>query len=200
VLVTAASQPAEYRYLAFPSLLRTGPDEVWMSYKAGRSHATDAGAALEVVRHTLSTGATKLIQRLPAPPPKLYQMGEFARLPDGSTGIYVDVQSTGWDGRHYRSGAEIFRWNESRQVFDEPRPLGTISPAGVGAWMRFGPTTVAGRGRLCATPRRSLAGFTATRVVSCGTRTDSLSRPGATIGSHGCIEPTVNFACATRSN
>ena len=127
VLVAAKSQPAEFRYLAFPTLLRVGPDEVWITYKAGRSHATDAGAALEVVRHTLSTGATRLIQRLPAPPPKLYQMGEFARLPDGSTAIFVDVQSTGWDGRHYRSGAEVFRWNERRQAFDPPHPLGLVN-------------------------------------------------------------------------
>ena len=75
VLVSASAQPSEYRYCAFPSLLRTGPDEVWIAYKAGRSHATDSGAALEVVRHTLSSGVTKLIQRLPAPAPKLYQMG-----------------------------------------------------------------------------------------------------------------------------
>jgi hypothetical protein len=126
-LVRSAAQPAEYRYLAFPSMLRIGPDEVWIAYKAGRSHATDAGAAIEIVRHTLSTGATKLIQRLPAPPPKLYQMGELARLPDGTRGLYIDVQSTGWDGRHYRSGAEFFRWDETRQQFGAPTPLGLVN-------------------------------------------------------------------------
>src|SRR5688572_5043871 len=127
VLVAAASQPVEYRYLAFPSLLSVGPDEVWLAYKAGRTHATDPGAALEVVRHTLSTGETKLIQRLPAPPPKLYQMGELARLPDGTIAIYVDVQSIGWDGRHYRSGAEVFRWDEVRKQFGAPTALGPVN-------------------------------------------------------------------------
>ena len=126
VLVAAAQQPAEFRYTAFPSLLRVGPDEVWIAYKVGRSHATDAGAAIEVARHTLSTGATKLIQRLPAPNPKLYQMGELVRFPDGSIGLYIDVQSVGWDGRHYRAGAETFRWNASRQEFDGPTALGPI--------------------------------------------------------------------------
>lgn len=127
VLVPAASQPAEYRYLAFPSLLVVGPDEVWLAYKAGRTHATDAGAAVEVVRHTLSTGATSLIQRLPAPPPKLYQMGELTRMPDGTIAIYVDVQTTGWDGRHYRSGAEVFRWDDARKQFGSPMPLGPVN-------------------------------------------------------------------------
>jgi hypothetical protein len=127
IVVSSKAQPADYRYLAFPSLLRVGADEVWLTFKAGRSHATDAGAALDVVRHTLSSGTTTLIQRLPAPEPKLYQMGEFARLPDGTTAIYVDVQSTGWDGRHYRSGAEVFRWNENRQAFDSPQPFGVVN-------------------------------------------------------------------------
>ena len=127
VLVAASAQPAEYRYLAFPSLLTVGPDEVWLAYKAGRSHATDAGAAIEVVRHTLSSGATTLIQRLPAPPPKLYQMGELTRLPDGTIALYIDVQSTGWDGRHYRSGAEFFRWDDRKKEFGPPAALGLIN-------------------------------------------------------------------------
>src|SRR5688572_9190058 len=126
VLVASAAQPSEYRYLAFPSMLRVGPDEVWIAYKAGRTHATDAGAAIEIVRHTLSTGATKLVQRLPAPPPKLYQMGELVRLPDGSVALYIDVQSVGWDGRHYRNGAEVIRWNEARGTFEDAAPLGVV--------------------------------------------------------------------------
>ncbi|MSU48906.1 MAG: hypothetical protein EXS37_07440 [Opitutus sp.] len=127
VLVAPASQPTEYRYTAFPTLLRVGPDAVWVAYKAGRSHATDAGAAIEVVAHTLSTGETKLIQRLPAPPPKLYQMGELTRLPDGTVAIYVDVQAVGWDGRHYRAGAEVFRWNTTRAAFDAPTLLEPVN-------------------------------------------------------------------------
>jgi hypothetical protein len=127
IVAGAATQPAEYRYLAFPSLLRVGPDEVWLAFKAGRSHATDAGAAAIVVRHTLSSGATKPIQTLPAPAPKLYQMSELARLPDGTIALYIDVQSVGWDSRHYRSGAEVARWNEGRQAFGEATPLGVVN-------------------------------------------------------------------------
>ena len=125
-LVRSNTQPAEHRYLAFPSLLRVNADEVWIAYKAGRTHATDAGAAIEVVRHSLASGVTTLIQRLPAPPPKLYQMGELARHPDGSFALYIDVQSVGWDGRHYRSGAEVIRWNEARQAFGPADSLGLV--------------------------------------------------------------------------
>ena len=127
-MVTAsAAQPTEYRYLAFPTVLRMSADEIWVSYKAGRSHATDAGAAMEVVRHSLSTGATSLIQRIPAPGPKLYQMGEFVRHPDGAIDLCIDVQDVGWDSRHYRSGAETLRWNPTRKAFDA---AATMAPVG----------------------------------------------------------------------
>ena len=126
VLVGAATQPPEFRYAAFPALLQVGADEVWLAYKVGRSHATDAGAAIEVARHTLSTRETKVIQRLVAPAPKLYQMGELVQFPDKSIALYIDVQSVGWDGRHYRSGAEVFRWSPSRGAFDGPVALPPI--------------------------------------------------------------------------
>ena len=125
-LAESKSQPAEFRYTAFPSILQVGSDEIWVAYKAGRSHATDAGAAMEIVSHTLSTGKTKLLQRIVAPAPKLYQMGELARFPDGSIGLHIDVQIVGWDGRHSRAGATAFRWNQVRQAFDGPTELGVI--------------------------------------------------------------------------
>ena len=54
-------------------------------------------------------------------------MGELVRFPDGSIGLYIDVQSVGWDGRHYRSGAETFRWDESGRRFEGPTPLAPIN-------------------------------------------------------------------------
>mgnify|MGYP000962724565 CR=1 FL=1 len=122
-LTSPAGQPAEYRYLAFPVVHRVSDDEIWVAYKAGRSHATDAGAAMEIVRHTLSSGRTTLVQRVPAPPPKPYQMGEFVRQPDGALELRIDVQDVGWDGRHYRSGAETLRWNAARGAFDPAVPM-----------------------------------------------------------------------------
>lgn len=127
MLTASTAQPAEFRYLAFPTVLRTSADEIWVAYKSGRSHATDAGAAMEVVRHTLSTGATRLIQRVPAPGPKLYQMGEWVRYPDGAIDLCIDVQDVGWDGRHYRSGAETLRWNPARNAFDPAAPMRPVA-------------------------------------------------------------------------
>lgn len=126
LLVGGAGRPPEFRYAAFPSLLEIGPDEVWIACKVGRSHATDAGAAMEVVRHVVSTGETGVLQRMAAPAPKLYQMGELVRFPDKSIALYVDVQSVGWDGRHYRAGAEFFRWDAARREFAGPSSLPPI--------------------------------------------------------------------------
>jgi len=125
-VVSSAAQPAQFRYLAFPAILRSGPDELWIVYKAGRSHATDPGSAMEIVRHTLSTGATAPLQRLIAPEPKLYQMGEFARFADGSITLNIDVQEVGWDSRHYRSGAAVARFDPARGTFNDPAPLGVV--------------------------------------------------------------------------
>ena len=144
VLVAAATQPADGRYTAFPSSLRVSADEVWVVYKAGRTHATDAGAALEVVRHSLASGKTELIQRLPAPPPQLYQMGEITRLSDGTIAIYVDVQEVGWDAKNYRTGAVVFRWNPARQAFAGPTPFGPVDGVRYGYpldFIREGTTT-----------------------------------------------------------
>jgi hypothetical protein len=125
-LTESARRPDGFRYSAFPSVLRAAPDEVLIAFKAGRSHATDAGAAMEVVRHTLSTGATQLVQRLVAPVPKLYQMGEWSRFPDSSLALYLDVQGVGWDGRHYRTGAEMARWDPARGALGPVQPLPPI--------------------------------------------------------------------------
>lgn len=127
MVLAAAKQPEAYRYLAFPSVIQVGPDEVWLSVKAGARHATDPGAALEIVRHRLASAATERIQRLPAPAPKLYQMGELARLPDGTIAVYIDVQEVGHDNRHYRSGAELFRWDAARQGFVGPEAFPVVN-------------------------------------------------------------------------
>ena len=82
---------------------------------------------MEVVRHTLSSGATAPIQRMVAPVPKIYQMGELARFPDGVIALSIDVQSVGWDGRHYRSGAEVIRWDAARGAFVAAETLAPIN-------------------------------------------------------------------------
>lgn len=126
VVVASRAQPAAFRYAAFPTLLRMGQDEVWLAYKTGRSHATDAGSAIEIARHTLSSGRTELLQRLVAPEPQLYQMGELVRQPGGAVEVHIDAHHVGWDGRHYRTGAECARWDAAAKAFGAPLRLAPV--------------------------------------------------------------------------
>jgi hypothetical protein len=119
-VLRSAEQPEAFRYIAFPSLLRIDADEVWLAVKAGARHATDVGAALEIVSHRLSTAATRRLQRIVTPVPQIYQMGELARMPDGGIGVYIDVQVVGHDGRHYRTGAMAYHWDAARRTFAGP--------------------------------------------------------------------------------
>ncbi|MGH8020431.1 MAG: hypothetical protein ACREIA_19535, partial [Opitutaceae bacterium] len=119
-IVRSEAQPEGLHYLAFPTALEVMPGELWIAYKAGASHASDAGAAIEIVRHRLETGETELIQRLRPDPPQLYQMAELARLPDETIALYIDVHGIGHDSRHYRTGAGQYRWDSGRGEFVGP--------------------------------------------------------------------------------
>jgi len=124
-IMRSDAQPAEHRYLAFPVVLTISPDEIWIAYKAGKSHALDTAAAIEVASHRFSTGATKLIQRLHPAAPNLYQMAEFVRLPGGMIALYIDVQ-VNREGKHFRVGTESYRWDAARNAFNGPAVLGPV--------------------------------------------------------------------------
>lgn len=143
-ILRADEQPADFRYLAFPSVLPISADEIWIACKAGAKHATDAGAAIVVVSHRLSTGETRPIARLRPEPPKLYQMAEWVRFPNGAIALYLDVHAIGHDNRHYRTGAEIYSWDAQRRAFGPPTPLPPIGGVTYGYPFDFvsaGPTT-----------------------------------------------------------
>ncbi len=54
-------------YISFPAVLRTGENEILLSYKRGYAHAQDPGATLEYIRYDLQTGETIPLGRLSMP-------------------------------------------------------------------------------------------------------------------------------------
>jgi hypothetical protein len=122
-------QPADFRYLAFPSVLVMAPDEIWVAYKAGRSHAHDVGAAIVVASHRLSTGATKVLQVLKPPAGEIYQNVELGRLADGAVTVNIDVQRSGRPKENavFRKGAVTFRWHPEQRVFTGPVAFAAIN-------------------------------------------------------------------------
>ena len=91
-------------YLAFPSIVSSGEDEIMLAYKRGTDHGWDPGSQIEIVRFDLISG--KAIQ---APihlgvPEGIMEMGQWVRFPDGSLGNYIDAQHLDKEGKHFRMG------------------------------------------------------------------------------------------------
>ncbi len=93
-VILASADQKEWPYLAFPALLDRG-DELLVSFKRARSHAQDAGAALELVRLDPRTGRARERLTLARREGHIMQMGEWVRFPNGDLANYIDVQTPG---------------------------------------------------------------------------------------------------------
>ncbi|MFG0261452.1 MAG: sialidase family protein [Novipirellula sp. JB048] len=121
--------PDEMAYLAFPALLRTTPDEILISYKRGRRHASDPGALLEVIRFDVNSDLIQQRQVVAEDPELVYQMGEWVRFPNGMIGNFVDVQHVvqgKTPKRNQRTGIQWTRSDDQGRTFTPMRPLGVI--------------------------------------------------------------------------
>lgn len=82
----------EMAYAAFPDLVRLSPQQVLISYKRGRSHASDPGAVLEVLTLNAESHQVSARRVIGSDPQQIYQMGEWIEFPDGSLATMVDLQ------------------------------------------------------------------------------------------------------------
>ena len=122
VAAADASMPADMRYLAFPAVLDLG-DEVLVSIKRGRSHASDPGAVLEVLRY--NGAAERVTQRshLAGMDGQIMQMGEWARFPNGHIANYIDVQQK---AALSRLGLRVVRSTDGGKSFGAVERVGVI--------------------------------------------------------------------------
>lgn len=114
-------------YLAFPAVLRLNPQEILISYKRGRRHASDPGAVLEMVR--FNTGTNQITQRkvIGKQQPLIFQMGEWVRFPQGRIGNFVDVQHVVQARkRNHRTGVYWTMSDDQGQTFSPMQKLGPI--------------------------------------------------------------------------
>lgn len=114
-------------YLAFPAVLRLNPQEILISYKRGRRHASDPGAVLEMVR--FNTGTNQITQRkvIGEQQPLIFQMGEWVRFPQGRIGNFVDVQHVVQARkRNHRTGVYWTMSDDQGQTFSPMQKLGPI--------------------------------------------------------------------------
>jgi hypothetical protein len=116
----------EQDYLAFPSIIESGKNEILLSYKRGEAHLKDPGAVLEVVRLNLKSG--KIIQdpiQLGIPE-TIMQMGEWVRFPNGSLATYIDAQFIDDQGKHARIGLQQAISIDNGKSFGALKPVGEI--------------------------------------------------------------------------
>ena len=113
-------------YLAFPSIIASGENEILISYKRGRSHAKDLGAELEIQRLDLESGLFKQTPIRIGMPDTIMQMGEWARFPNGTLATYIDAQIVDEDGKHTRIGLRRSVSRDNGQSFEPLEAVGII--------------------------------------------------------------------------
>lgn len=113
-------------YLAFPAIVPSGKNQILISYKRGKSHARDPGAALEIIRVDLKSGRIIQDPIQIGMPDTIMQMGEWVRFPNGSLSTYIDAQIVDEQGQHSRIGLRRSISRNNGRNFDAPERVGVI--------------------------------------------------------------------------
>ena len=117
-ILVASRNEQDMTYLAFPSLLRTSPDEVLIAFKRGYRHGGDTESLGEMLRLDTARNVITGRQVVARDRGLIYQMGEWVRFPNGDVGVYFDVQTQGHDGRNYRAGMRENRSRDGGRTFE----------------------------------------------------------------------------------
>ncbi len=114
-------------YLAFPAVLQLSPQELLISYKRGRSHASDPGAVLEMIRFNTETAQVTQRKIIGEQQPLIFQMGEWVQFPQGRIGNFVDVQKVvKARKRNHRTGVYWTMSDDGGKTFSPMQKLGPI--------------------------------------------------------------------------
>ena len=105
------------KYLAFPTLVAGGPNEVLISFKRGFKHGGDKESLIEVIGFDTAKNLVRSRQVVARDPGFIHQMAEWVRFPNGDLAVYMDVQTLGADGRNYRAGMRENRSLDGGRTF-----------------------------------------------------------------------------------
>jgi hypothetical protein len=117
-ILIASAKEQGMTYFAFPSLLRTGSDEIVIACKRGSRHGGDPEAHGEMLRFDTARNEITGRQVIARASGFIHQMGEWVRFPNGDIGVYFDVQTLGHDGRNYRAGMRENRSRDGARSFE----------------------------------------------------------------------------------
>ena len=123
-ILVSARDDADWRYLAFPSVVDLGND-VLVAYKRGRAHMSDPGSVIELVRVDGRTGQPGPRERVAAIDQVVTETGQWVRFPNGDLGNYIDAQITTKAG-HTRIGLHMTRSTDGGRTFGPVERVGVI--------------------------------------------------------------------------
>jgi hypothetical protein len=113
-------------YVAFPALLRTGDQEILLSYKRGYDHARDPGGVLEFIRYDLESGRTIQGPTRIGMADRVMQMGEWIRFPNGTIGTFIDAHEINDQNEHIRIGLRYSLSEDNGETFGPLKRVGVI--------------------------------------------------------------------------
>lgn len=145
-VIRASMDLDQWSYLAFPSVLRVNSSTVLISYKRGRSHASDPGALLEMMRYDVQSGSIVETNIIGSREDLIFQMGEWVKFPNGDIANYVDVQKivpTPNYRNNHRSGIYFARSQDGGKSFSPMQKMGPVG--GVEYGYAFEDVTVGSR-------------------------------------------------------
>lgn len=117
---------AKKDYLAFPSIISMGDNQIMLSYKRGEKHLRDLDAELEIVRFDLANGTVTQLPIRIGSPGAIMQMGEWIQFPNGTLSTYVDVQTIDSQGHHFRLGLMVANSADDGKTFSNLSKVGLI--------------------------------------------------------------------------
>lgn len=117
-VILPSADEADMKYLAFPTLLPAGPNEVLVSFKRGYKHGGDKEAQIEAFRFDTAKNVASQRQVIAYDAGFIQQMAEWVRFPNGDIAVYMDVQHLGADGRNYRTGMRENRSRDGGKTFE----------------------------------------------------------------------------------
>lgn len=113
-------------YISFPAVLRTGENEILLSYKRGYAHAQDPGATLEYIRYDLQTGETLQGPTRIGMVDRVMQMGEWIRFPNDTIGTFIDAHVINEQNKHIRIGLRYALSNDNGKTFGPLQSMGIV--------------------------------------------------------------------------
>ena len=113
-------------YISFPAALRTGEDEILLSYKRGYSHARDPGAVLEIIRYNLKTSEITQEPFRIGMADRVMQMGEWIRFPNGTIGTFIDAHAINDQNEHIRIGLRYALSTDNGNTFGPLQRMGLV--------------------------------------------------------------------------